>query len=220
MLIKSLFKSVIFRILFVVLALLTAIYQYFWISYNNPDNWRKRPIYNIRITHSDWQSSDISLPSEKIRLTYLLIEPEIAIPFSYRLDREYYSIDLLVNPTGHPWQVNLQLEAHHSDGHLLTIKPSWAGNCGKIEKIIEQSRTRNNRSVFYWGTDFFTKADAIGFQWYPNTGYCDEQLPKTAEYASQFPIILEIYNGEQMIGKEEIPIEIFVNGIARSQIPF
>ncbi len=164
-------------------------------------------LYSIRLKGDLWKRQEVRLPS-KFDHDYSWSKYNREVAHKYQLERDAYHIDVEVNPAGHGLQTNFQLLiTRNLDQKVLKVESSWGGSCGKIGSWKPKPNLTTS-----WGTGYFTKLDAVGFLWGPG-GYCAKGDPNTAEYASSFPIILKIYDGEHLIGEEQIDFEIFENGI-------
>lgn len=212
---KRLFKTTAIIVL-ALCAMITAFDIVNKIYNSNPKNWPTFTIHTLVITDDAWQQQDIQVLTAEM-LGYNIVESELAIPFRYALEREKYVIDVVVNPAKHERLTTLQILATHNiSGDILTIESQWDGNCAMIEKVSKSGKWEKPIDV----TDhllayYFTNPKATGFMWFNSTGFCKEERPKTPEYNSQFPIILKIYHNNELIGREEVPIKIFDNGIKR-----
>ena len=170
----------------------------------------KKTKFNIRIEGDDWQRDDYLPPRFTLQGKLFLGVQEV--PQLYKLERDTYRIDVRVNATKHSLLTSLQISVLGRPlSRQLRVEPFWEGNCGKIghwgnETVIA------DQLVTSWGYPFFDDPLAVGFIWYPGTGYCTQGIPQTPEQASAFPIILKIYGDTGLIGEEQIEIEIFQNG--------
>ncbi len=193
-----------------ILLIIGVIYYDYWEDIHDRDDWEQLQLYSIVLKGNSWQSLNIQLPP-KVDTGYRVTEYKIAIPHRYQLKRKQYIIDIEVNPNDHSWPINLQMTTlRKPDLQALKVASSWLGNCGKTGAWEPEAKRFSS-----WGSGYFTKPKAIGFLWYPGTGYCTEGIPETAEHASSFPIQLKIFDGSDLIGEEQIDFEIFENGIMK-----
>lgn len=202
--------------LLVVLLIIGLIYYDFWEDINNKDsgNWKQMTLYSVQLEGEEWKKLDVRLPAD-VDGHLDFIKYEVPIPHRYSLERLAYIIDVEVNPSGHNGLVSLQmLTTKKSDGRFLRVESSWSGNCGIVGNTSKTgSWDTKLDKIQSMGHPYFTNPKAVGFLWYPGTGYCAKDAPQTAEHASSFPIILKIYDGSELIGEEQINFEIFKNGI-------
>lgn len=213
---KLLFKILMYIVL-TLCAVITALDVYTKINQHTPKNWKTYPIYSIVLTDTAWQKTDVRMPIGINNSKGSLINPKIAIPFRYHMDRKDYSIGIEVNPSGRINDATLQILATRKlGGDILTIKPQWDGNCGMINKVSKNGKLdKPNDGVNLWDYLYFTNPKAIGFIWSSSSRSCKLEPSQALEHSSQFPIILEIYHGDSLIGREEVPIKIFENGNMR-----
>lgn len=172
----------------------------------------KRPNYGIKLFSPPWSPSD---NRKEKALPNTWIRNSIATPHQYLLTSREYTIVFEINSKGHSWPINAQIiVGSNFENKILNVKSHWQGSCGKVEKLSKNGRWDNRKDrLDSWGYGFFDNPKAIGFLWYPGTGYCQIGVPEMPEYASKFPIELEIYDGQKLIGTEKIDFEIFNNGI-------
>ena len=189
--------------------LLNAIFLFaYWARQFDEDSWHQLPIHNIRINDSHWQRLDIDLPIVT-RGSNNIMEYEVAIPNRYQLVRDKYIINIELNPTNHGSQANIQIVALAiSDTAMdyLKIEPSREGNCGELLD----------------STSFFiVNKNAVGFAVEDDMENCGELARDNDKLLAPLvinPITLKIYDGEDLIGEEQINLEVFYNGIHKYMV--
>ena len=129
---------------------------------------------------------------------------EVAIPNKYKLVRDKYMIEIELNPIRHGTQTNMQIVALAiSDTAMdyLNIEPSWEGECGEL--LDSKSH-------------FIANKNAVGFAIEDGMQNCSESEQNNGKLLVPLvinPITLKIFDGDNLIGEEQINAEVFYNGI-------
>lgn len=187
-----------------------------WDDAYNSDNWAQSPIYSIRLKGELWEKSDFYSPYEKGPNMYM-VQYAVAIPHRYQLKLEAYTIDVEIRPIDHRGANAFQvLTIPKIDGQILRVESSWDGGCGLTGLISEMGMWDDESQTKYLtGQSYFTDPKAIGFLWGHYARYCQNKVIETIEQVSAMPLMLKIYDGENLIGEEQIAFEIFKNGIKK-----
>ena len=99
------------------------------------------------ITDDAWQKHDITTLTPEI-LLYSVVEPKVAVPFRYYLEREKYNIDIEVNSGKEVSGIALQILATDKiNGDVLIIKSQWNGNCGIIDNVSKNGKLEHPRDA-------------------------------------------------------------------------
>ena len=196
---------IILTIVILIVLYFASFYYLMWARQFDDDNWHQLAIYNIRINDNQWQGLDIGLPLIS-RGGVNKMEYEVAIPNRYRLIRDNYIIEVELNPTKRITQANMQIAAKakaDSGDRYLNIELNWQGKCGEL--LDSASR-------------FIANKNAVGFAVDPYSSGCLKLIPFNEKLESPLtvsPIGLKIYDGENLIGEEQINLEVFSNGIRK-----